>query len=254
MILPQSQSYTAVRLLNDHFCVHAQRVRLFVAGVTGIIGSELLTQLTEAIGDEYDLSVIGVCDKRKHVLGCRRTESAFSEAKAAGQRRSDQLGPDCQNRLITDYPYRTIFVDCTGAREVSGFYTKTAQKPASTLPHSANGPTRHRRPTMMSSWPTPKAKKRTICLKTTAGAGLPVFQTLKDLQRSGDQIQKVTGVLSGTLTFLFDALLDGEPFGKKPSAWPVKWATPNRTPATTCPAKMRPGNCWVFAAVHRHAN
>ena len=126
MILPQSQSYTAVRLLNDHFCVHAQRVRLFVAGVTGIIGSELLTQLTEAIGDEYDLSVIGVCDKRSMYW-----DAGGLNPLSVKQKLPDNADPTnwglIVNRLITDYPYRTIFVDCTGAREVFRVLHQTAQ-------------------------------------------------------------------------------------------------------------------------------
>ena len=46
MVLRNDQAYTAVRLLNDHFCVHSQRVRLFIAGI-GTIGGELLNQLYE---------------------------------------------------------------------------------------------------------------------------------------------------------------------------------------------------------------
>ncbi|KPP96101.1 MAG: bifunctional aspartokinase / homoserine dehydrogenase 1 ThrA [Bacteroidetes bacterium HLUCCA01] len=212
MILPQSQSYTAVRLLNDHFCVHAQRVRLFVAGVTGIIGSELLTQLTEAIGDEYDLSVIGVCDKRSMYW-----DAGGLNPLSVKQKLPDNADPTnwglIVNRLITDYPYRTIFVDCTGAREVSGFYTKLLKAGIhiATLSKRANTASQAYYDELMAYT---EGKKTHYLFETTAGAGLPVFQTLKDLQRSGDQIQKVTGVLSGTLTFLFDALLDGEPFGK----------------------------------------
>jgi aspartokinase/homoserine dehydrogenase 1 len=212
MILPRSQSYTAVRLLNDHFCVHAQRVRLFVAGGTGIIGSEMLRQITEAVSDEYDLSVIGVCDKRNMLWDAAGIDPLKASELLLHKNQSTDWGLII-NRLITDYPYRTIFVDCTGAAEVSVFYNKLLKAGIhiATLSKRANTTSQAFYDELMYYT---QGKRTHYLYETTAGAGLPVFQTLKDLIRSGDEIHKITGVLSGTLTFLFDALLDGELFGK----------------------------------------
>ena len=40
--------------------------------------------------------------------------------------------------------------------------------------------------------------------ETNVGAGLPVIGTLNDLLRSGDKINKIEAVLSGTLNFVFN--------------------------------------------------
>ena len=40
--------------------------------------------------------------------------------------------------------------------------------------------------------------------ETNVGAGLPVINTLNDLRRSGDQVNKIEAVLSGTLNFVFN--------------------------------------------------
>ena len=40
--------------------------------------------------------------------------------------------------------------------------------------------------------------------ETNVGAGLPVIGTLNDLRRSGDQVNKIQAVLSGTLNFVFN--------------------------------------------------
>src|SRR5690606_16811071 len=66
LVLKNEEARTAVILLNDHFCVHAQRVRVFLAG-TGTIGAEILRQLDRLKTTEYDLSVIGLCDSRRMV-------------------------------------------------------------------------------------------------------------------------------------------------------------------------------------------
>lgn len=40
--------------------------------------------------------------------------------------------------------------------------------------------------------------------ETTVGAGLPVIGTLRDLRQTGDRIRSIRGVLSGTLSYLFN--------------------------------------------------
>jgi len=53
------------------------------------------------------------------------------------------------------------------------------------------------------------AQKPVHCLyETTVGAALPVLNTLRDLLRTGDKIQSIEGVLSGTLSYLFNTFSD----------------------------------------------
>src|SRR5690606_26086494 len=40
--------------------------------------------------------------------------------------------------------------------------------------------------------------------ETTVGAGLPIIQTLRDLVQTGDEVYSVEGILSGTLSYLFN--------------------------------------------------
>ncbi|WWC68131.1 uncharacterized protein I206_102053 [Kwoniella pini CBS 10737] len=40
--------------------------------------------------------------------------------------------------------------------------------------------------------------------ESTVGAGLPILSTLKDLIETGDEIQKIEGVFSGTLSYIFN--------------------------------------------------
>ncbi|KAL7419329.1 Homoserine dehydrogenase [Cryptotrichosporon argae] len=44
----------------------------------------------------------------------------------------------------------------------------------------------------------------TVYGESTVGAGLPVLQTLKDLVGTGDQVRKIEGVFSGTLSYIFN--------------------------------------------------
>lgn len=211
MILKQDQAYIAVRLLNDHFCVHSQRVRIFLAG-TGTIGTALLQQMPDAVSDEYDISVIGVCSSKRVYWNA----SGISPDEAIECLRTSQQLTDWTEivqTLINEYPYRTVFIDTTGSGEVARQYNKllaagihiaTPSKRANTMEQSYFDELMHHT----------SGKTTHYLYETTAGAGLPIFQTIKDLIRSGDRIEQISGVLSGTMTFLFEALQQGGRFGE----------------------------------------
>lgn len=48
--------------------------------------------------------------------------------------------------------------------------------------------------------------------ETNVGAGLPIITTLNDLITSGDRITKIEGVLSGSLSFIFNTFDGSRPF------------------------------------------
>jgi aspartokinase/homoserine dehydrogenase 1 len=41
--------------------------------------------------------------------------------------------------------------------------------------------------------------------EATVGAGLPIIQTLRDLTQTGDDVRSIEGILSGTLSYLFNS-------------------------------------------------
>ena len=48
--------------------------------------------------------------------------------------------------------------------------------------------------------------------EATVGAGLPIIQTVRDLRETGDRIETIEGVLSGTLSYLFNVWDGEQPF------------------------------------------
>jgi len=50
--------------------------------------------------------------------------------------------------------------------------------------------------------------------ETTVGAGLPIIQTLRDLVQTGDQVLEIQGVLSGTLSYIFNTWDGVRPFSE----------------------------------------
>jgi len=54
--------------------------------------------------------------------------------------------------------------------------------------------------------------------EATVGAGLPVITTLQDMMRSGDKVQRIEGICSGTLSFLFNEFSADKPWSATVSA------------------------------------
>src|SRR3954463_5324277 len=57
-------------------------------------------------------------------------------------------------------------------------------------------------------------RKRHFLFEANVGAGLPVVSTLRDLIASGDEIVRIEGVLSGTLSYLFNMFDGRTPFSE----------------------------------------
>jgi aspartokinase/homoserine dehydrogenase 1 len=50
--------------------------------------------------------------------------------------------------------------------------------------------------------------------ETNVGAGLPIISTLRDLVSSGDEVLKIEGVLSGTLSYIFNSFTKEKSFSE----------------------------------------
>jgi aspartokinase/homoserine dehydrogenase 1 len=210
LIMEKQDALMAVQLLNDHFCIHARQVRLFVAGV-GTVGAELLRQIKALKKTTVHLSLIGVCNRTKTYWNAQGIDAdEVDDLLSRGQLTHWE---DTVDRLIREFPYRTIFVDCTGSQDVArlyatllkaGIHIATPSKLANTMEQSyfdeLNG----------------YHEETQVCYhyETTVGAGLPVIHTIRDLMQAGDTVHRISGVVSGTMTYLFDALEQGTSFSE----------------------------------------
>lgn len=87
----------------------------------------------------------------------------------------------------------------------NGFHIISANKVANTLHYDFYKSLRN----------TLKKHGKTYLYETNVGAGLPIIETVKNLYQSGERIDKIRGVFSGSLSYIFNEYSDGEkPFSK----------------------------------------
>jgi len=97
----------------------------------------------------------------------------------------------------------SVFVDVTASDKVAEVYERLLQKTVSVVACNkiacSSSYARYKKLKELSN-----EFNASFLFETNVGAGLPVIGTLTDLLRSGDNVQSIEAVLSGTLNFVFN--------------------------------------------------
>lgn len=110
-----------------------------------------------------------------------------------------------QNLIAIDVTASTDFVKNYVPLVENGFHIVSANKVANTLHYDFYKILRN----------TLKKYNKYFLYETNVGAGLPIIETIKNLYGSGEQITKIRGVFSGSLSYIFNTFSEGnKPFSK----------------------------------------
>jgi aspartokinase/homoserine dehydrogenase 1 len=210
----------------------------------GQIGRALVAQLTGPQekqlrhGRGVDLNVIAIADRS----GIRIDERGFTGAalkQFAKQKKSGaklfsdrppltikQLQATMRDELWPLPSYRPILVDLTSEETLPllqeaverGFHIVLANKKPLAAPQDD----------FDRLLQTAKEHRVSVRYEATAGAGLPVLDTLAKLKESGDRIETIAGCFSGTLGFLMTSLEEGMSFeAAVRTAWKLGYTEPD---------------------------
>ena len=188
-----------------------QPVRMLVLGV-GSVGGALLDQLSDH--GEGALAVHGI---RPILVGVSSSQKAVVDLEGLdpGQWRSllqhgEHTSENVFTSVFTGDPI--VIMDCTASVDVAGRYPDFLRSGAAVVTANKiplSGPLHEYHALRRSG-----AEGGGLFHETTVGAGLPMVRSVAELRRSGDRISSMEGVLSGTLTFLFDEVNRGRPFSE----------------------------------------
>ena len=107
----------------------------------------------------------------------------------------------------------SVFVDCTANAHISDLYQQMLENNVSVV--TAN---KLAASSAYENYSNLKetARRRGVkfLFETNVGAGLPIINTMNNLINSGDHIQKMEAVLSGTLNFIFNTISSEIPLSK----------------------------------------
>jgi bifunctional aspartokinase / homoserine dehydrogenase 1 len=174
----------------------------------GTVGRVLLDQLASQsarLREQFklDLRVRGVLGRQRMLL----SDSGAALGDWREQYKKTGVAADVTRfveHLRVDYLPHTVLVDCTASEAIAGRYAEwlaagihvvTPNKKASSGDLAYYTRIQDAR----------RAGAAHYLYQATVGAGLPVVTTLRDLLATGDEIDSIEGIFSGTLAYLFNA-------------------------------------------------
>ncbi|MDT0644565.1 bifunctional aspartate kinase/homoserine dehydrogenase I [Zunongwangia sp. F363] len=206
----------ALNTLHEQFFeVPSKELNLFITGV-GNVGSKLLAQLKKQ--EKYLLEklrlkvrVLGLSNSRKMYFDEEGIDlENWQELLENGEQANKQQFFDKVNNLNLR---NSIFVDNTASAEIAGWYKEYLANSISVVTCNkiacADDFVNYQQLQNLA-----REYGASFLYETNVGAGLPIIDTLKNLVASGDRIQKIQAVLSGSLNFVFNTYKAKDPFYK----------------------------------------
>lgn len=215
-VVKDAEVKQAVHALHDEFALVRHRVHVFVIGA-GVVGQALLQMLA----DQQEM-LLHRLNLNIHLVGlANTTKMAWNvEGISFEQAVSELDGSDRPGGLTTVIEHlieaklnRMIVIDATASDEVAHRYPDLLERSIAVITPNKRANTKDQ--AFYERLQRAAHRQQVPYLyETTVGAGLPVISTLRDLIRSGDEIFRIEGVLSGTLAFIFNSMAEGMKFSE----------------------------------------
>ncbi len=196
----------AINVLHEEFFETTyKQVNLFIAGL-GNVGQKFLDQLQQQKQFlleklRIQIRVAGIANSKKMYFNEDGID--ISNWQAEIQKGEPMNLADFTSTIQTINLRNSVFADITANEELATVYGDLLQKSISVV--ACN------KVAASSSYVYYKKLKdlanefnSQFLFETNVGAGLPIIGTLKDLLHSGDKINRIQAVLSGTLNFVFN--------------------------------------------------
>ena len=222
-VIEAQDVYKAMNLLHEAFFETAyKQVHVYIAGV-GNVGGKLIDQIKKQA--DYlqnhlglQIKIVGIANSKKQLINLEginlsHSDDSFNDAinnSSNSSHWTDQLAAassgtiqDFVHAILANNLRNSIFVDITANASVADTYAQLLSHSvfvvacnkiacSSDYAHYANLKA------------LASKHKAAFLFETNVGASLPVISTLNDLIRTGDQVNKIEAVLSGTLNFVFN--------------------------------------------------
>ena len=203
-IIKNDEVKSAIRSLHQYIFSDNAIINVFIAGV-GLVGSDLI----RLIQDNNSINICGIMNSRKMILNPSGLDSQYYEEELANGDTADL------ESFISSasQSLNSVFVDVTSSPAIAEKTANILKKGISVVSASklANAMNQDYYDSIREN---SKAAGSLFKYETNVGAGLPIIETLQTLLNTGDIIEKIEGIISGTLSYLFSQFDGSIPFSE----------------------------------------
>ncbi|WP_159738034.1 bifunctional aspartate kinase/homoserine dehydrogenase I [Vibrio atypicus] len=209
-VIPEDKISEAIKACHENLFNSKHFLDVFVVGVGGV-GGELVDQIKR---QQAKLAEKGIVLR---VCGLANSKGLLLDSEGLPldhwrDRMKDASEEFSLARLISlvqrNHIINPVLVDCTSSEAIAtqyadflaaGFHVVTPNKKANTASMAYYHQLRD----------VARSSRRKLMYETTVGAGLPVIENLQNLISAGDELERFTGILSGSLSYIFGKLDEG---------------------------------------------
>lgn len=215
VVIEERHLRKSLNVLHESFFLsERKRLNLFLVGI-GNVGGTLIRQIANQYdylneNEHVDLRIVGLANSKKMYfdedgVDLRQWNELLDNSTFA-------MDKSTFVQTIKDMNLRnSVFVDNTASEEIAGLYNDVLRHNISVVtPNKIACASSYENYQTLKS--TAREFKSKFYYETNVGAGLPVITTLSDLIKSGDKVQKIEAVLSGSLNFIFNNFISGVSF------------------------------------------
>lgn len=216
VVIKRADVTKALQAVHARFYLSHKTIAIGLIG-PGQVGKTLLQQIhvaREMLQNKYqvNLYVRGLMNSQKmllshHAIDLQHWQSAFEQCQVKAD-----IDTFATHLLTEDIPYAVI-IDCTANQAIAKHYLNFLEKGIHVIT-----PNKHANAGDFAYYQALRAiqqiKQSHYLYEATVCAGLPVINTLQDLIKTGDDVIKLEGVVSGTLSFIFNELAKGRLFSE----------------------------------------
>ena len=205
LVVKKSQLHKAMNVIHGEIFGISKKVNIAIFG-HGLVGSALINQILKSKNDiekrkGIHLNVFAIANSKQLLLNKKGVDLNWkSDIKTIQTKSSiDDIiafakANHMENLIAVDNTASSNFYQNYIPLVEAGFDLVSSNKIANTITHDFYKELRVKL----------KDNNKQYLYETTVGAGLPLIDTIKLLHESGENITRIRGVFSGTLSYLFN--------------------------------------------------
>lgn len=182
-------------------------VNIGIVGV-GLVGSELVSQILRS-SYKNAMKVVALSTSQKMILSDSEYKSLSisqsEDIRSAVVQTGIAANLDQFASYLASSKQHSVIIDCTASEEVARLYPSWLRSGLSVVTPNKKGFSSSLELFKEIKEITTDKKAPLVYHEATVGAGLPVLSTLTDLVKTGDEIVRIEGIFSGTLSYLFNS-------------------------------------------------
>ncbi len=216
VVIKSDEISRALQAVHAGFYLSHKTISIGLIG-PGQVGGAFLNQIQAAIDDlklkyQVNLCVRGIMNSQNMLLSHEPIDLLHWPDHLGKSNTLTNMDDFVSHIMADDVPHAVI-IDCTANPKISKYYSGFLEKGIHVIT-----PNKHANAGDLNFYKTLKSLAlQNNChylYEATVCAGLPVINTLQDIIKTGDEVTKVEGVVSGTLSYIFNELAKGRIFSE----------------------------------------